>query len=48
MGKLTNALKTGLLAAAITFALTPLHSLYTLTGVVSKGLKWYMSKKTSK
>lgn len=45
MGKISNALKTGLIAAAITFALTPLHSLYTLTGAISKGLKWYSSKK---
>ena len=45
MEKISNALKTVLIAAGITFAITPLHSLYTLSGAVSKAIKWYKSKK---
>lgn len=44
MEKFKDFMKAGLLAAAITFALAPLHTLYTTTMLAAKGLKAYKDK----
>jgi hypothetical protein len=45
MKNISKTIKTAFIAAGITFAIFPLHSLYTLSGFIAKAVKWYKSKK---
>ncbi|HLC16632.1 MAG TPA: hypothetical protein VJL89_10445 [Thermodesulfovibrionia bacterium] len=47
MKNISKTIKTALIAAGITFAIFPLHSLYTVSGFISKAIKWYKSMKKS-
>jgi hypothetical protein len=48
MEKFKDLMKTGFLALGVTFALAPLHTLYTTTMLIAKGVKAYKAKSTKK